>query len=481
MRCLAVAQTWIDLGGTAILATKPGSFQIENRYHAENICVEHILSIPGSIEDANEIIKLSEKNSSKWVIIDGYHFHVKFFKSLKNAGLKTIFIDDFGQITTDCIDIIVNPNIYAKSLFSKNHMNNSALLLGPEYYPIRREFFRARNFSRDFSIRTIHILITMGGADPKNITWQIIKALDCCDLSDIEIIVLVGPQNKHYEKLKDDIKKINSSIRLIQNPRDIPELMIWADIGISSAGTTTYELAFMRLPSFIIKIAENQLFNINTYSKLGVFEIINNSDLADPSILCRKIQQWIENPGFREQTSSKLSDIIDGYGSERIFANIEDSVVLRPVHKDDCYRIWQWANDPDVRASSFNSLPISLEDHKKWFFEKIGDKNCLFFIVTLHTIPIAQLRFDLEGHSAKISFMIDKDFRGKGYGEQIIRLACRYLFRKFNIECIHAYVLQSNSISIKTFTKSGFHFLATERIHNHKAIHFVLEKDDYYV
>src|SRR5690606_31062260 len=117
-------------------------------------------------------------------------------------------------------------------------------LLGPEYYPIRREFVRARNFSREFNNRVIHILITMGGADPRNITWDIIKMLNNCFLCNIDIRVIIGPQNNHYEKLREDINKLNLSISLIQNPRDIPELMLWADIGISSAGTTTYELAF---------------------------------------------------------------------------------------------------------------------------------------------------------------------------------------------------------------------------------------------
>lgn len=481
MRILAVAQTWIDLGGTAILATKPGSFQIEHRYHEEKIHVEYIISDPGSIEDANEIIKISENNLSKWIIIDGYHFHEKFFESLKDAGLKTIFIDDFGQITTDCIDIIVNPNIYAKSLFPKRGMNRPVFLLGPEYYPIRREFVRARNFSREFNNRVIHILITMGGADPRNITWDIIKMLNNCFLCNIDIRVIIGPQNNHYEKLREDINKLNLSISLIQNPRDIPELMLWADIGISSAGTTTYELAFMRLPSYIIKIAENQLSNINTYIELGVFEIIRKTDLSNPSTFCRKLQQWSETPDLRERSSFRLSDIIDGYGSERILANIDDSMILRPINNNDCYRVWKWANDPDVRASSFNCSPISLEDHKRWFFDKIKDKNCMFFIVTLSTSPIAQLRFDLSGNSAKISLMVDKNFRGKGYGEQILRTACRYLFLRSSVESIHAYVIVNNPISIKTFTKSGFHFLAIERMHNRDAIHFVLKKDEYHV
>lgn len=481
MRCLAIAQTWIDLGGTAILATKPGSFQIEKRYQEENIRVEHIHSYPGSIEDAQEIIELSKNNLSKWIIIDGYHFNENFFESLRNGGLKTIFLDDFGQITTDCIDIIVNPNIYATSLFEKKRMNNSVLLLGPEYYPIRREFVRFRNFSREFSHRIIHILITMGGADPKNVTWNILTALDYCSLPDVEIVVLIGPQNKYYEKLEDNVKKLNLSIRLIQNPRDIPELMIWADIGITSAGTTIYELAFMRLPSFIIKIAENQIPNINTFLNLGVFEILSNYDLLNPNILCKKIQQFCEKSDIRETASSKLSEIIDGYGSERILANIEDSLILRPINKEDCYRIWEWANDPDVRAFSFDHSPISLQDHKKWFFNKINDKNCIFFIVALSTTPIAQLRFDLEGNSAKISYMIEKHFRGKGYGEQILRTACRYLFRRSVIDSIHAYVLVSNSISIKTFRKAGFHYLSTTIMHNREAIHFLLKKDDYHV
>lgn len=481
MRCLALAQTWIDLGGAAILATKPGSVEIEKRYALEKIAVEHIISNSGSADDANEIIALTKKSSSKWIVIDGYHFNENYFRLLKNQDLKIINIDDLGQKIPECIDVVVNPNIYAKNLVKKEDHINTIVLLGPEYYPLRREFIQLSNSSRDFKKAINHILITMGGSDPKNYTREIIKALENCHLINIDVIVLVGPQNEHYNELKTIAENSNFSIKLIKNPINIPELMIWADIGISSAGTTTYELAFMSLPSFLIMVAENQIYTIKAYSENGIFDIISIARLSDRREFCKKLTIWCENPDVLKQKSFRLSGMIDGYGSERILAHIENSLLLRPVKDDDCDRIWKWANDPDVRAFSFHPSAISLDEHKRWFYEKISDKNCKFFIILLNNRPVAQIRFDLKDNYANISIIIDEHFRGRGYGPRIIRMACRYLFRRTRIESVKASVLVINSASIKAFTRAGFTAISTTNVNNRDAILFILKKDDYHV
>ena len=38
----------------------------------------------------------------------------------------------------------------------------------------------------------------------------------------------------------------------------MPELMAWADVGVSAGGLTSWELAFMGLPGIVIVTAANQ-------------------------------------------------------------------------------------------------------------------------------------------------------------------------------------------------------------------------------
>jgi len=51
---------------------------------------------------------------------------------------------------------------------------------------------------------------------------------------------------------------------------------------------------------------------------------------------------------------------------------------LREVSDKDCMLIWEWSNNPDVRAVSFSQEPIPYEDHVKWFKSKLNDMCCYF-------------------------------------------------------------------------------------------------------
>ena len=54
--------------------------------------------------------------------------------------------------------------------------------------------------------------------------------------------------------------------------------------------------------------------------------------------------------------------------------------MLREAQRSDSYQIWQWANDPVVRASSFSPDPIPWETHVAWFESQLQNPNSLFFV-----------------------------------------------------------------------------------------------------
>jgi len=49
-------------------------------------------------------------------------------------------------------------------------------------------------------------------------------------------------------------------------------------------------------------------------------------------------------------------------------------IKLRKATYEDCYLLFDWANDDAVRANSFNSEKIDIETHKKWLEDKLQDK-----------------------------------------------------------------------------------------------------------
>ena len=133
-------------------------------------------------------------------------------------------------------------------------------------------------------------------------------------------------------------------------------------------------------------------------------------------------------------------------------------ISLRPAEEKDCRLLWKWRNEKSVRKVSFNSKYIPYKEHKKWFGEKLKDKNTKILIIQDGSAKeIGEVKFDFDSkNKAEASIIIDKKERGKGYGAKVLKLSSRCIFKNFPIKEIIAYVKRENIISFKTFRKAGF-------------------------
>ncbi|HBE44959.1 MAG TPA: hypothetical protein DDW17_05780 [Deltaproteobacteria bacterium] len=97
-------------------------------------------------------------------------------------------------------DILLNQNIYAPEL-NYSCDEDTILLLGSRYVLLRKEFLKYKDFKRTIPKKAKNILVTLGGADPDNVTLKVIKALNLMGDPDIEVKVVVGPANPHIKSL----------------------------------------------------------------------------------------------------------------------------------------------------------------------------------------------------------------------------------------------------------------------------------------
>ena len=92
-------------------------------------------------------------------------------------------------------------------------------------------------------------------------------------------------------------------------------------------------------------------------------------------------------------------------------------ITLRFAERKDSLDILAWRNDPvTVRFSPTGA--VKLEDHLKWFEDKLSSLNTNIFIALQEQNKIGMIRFDREGRSAEVSINLDPRYRGKGYGKQ---------------------------------------------------------------
>jgi UDP-2,4-diacetamido-2,4,6-trideoxy-beta-L-altropyranose hydrolase len=327
MRCLALAQTWQDTPGQPIFLMANSVPALEERLKSEGMKVVLLTTEPGSLADAQETAALAHQFEANWVVVDGYHFGVKYQQTIKYYGLNLLFIDDYGHAEHYYADFVLNQNISADEQLYQHREPYTQLLLGTRYTLLRREFWQWQKWQRNIPQVAKKVLVTLGGADPDNVTLKVIQALQLVEAEELEAVVVVGGSNPHYETLKIAGQNSRVPIGLERNFNNMPALMAWADIAISAGGSTCWELAFMGLPSILLIVAENQRAIAAELDRQGV--IINLGWHQDAAIeqIGLALQKLVREPTKGETMSKKGKKLVDGNGARRVVLEIVNMLV----------------------------------------------------------------------------------------------------------------------------------------------------------
>jgi UDP-2,4-diacetamido-2,4,6-trideoxy-beta-L-altropyranose hydrolase len=478
MRCLALGQAWQDIKGEVVFSMSQATAAVEERIAAEKMSVIHLGSTAGSSEDAAEVIQTAQKRSARWIVVDGYTFDVAYQRALKNAGLKLLLVDDSDAASHCFADLVLNQNVYARQELYSDRDPQTQLLLGLRFAMLRREFASWSEWKREIATVGNKVLVTMGGSDPENVTLAIIEALSLVK-ANLEVVVVVGGSNPHARSLETAAGKFSGHMRLLKNVA-MPELMAWADLAISSSGTTTAEICMLGLPAALIDIAPNQTPVAKELSRLGAAIHVGIAEVHNYENVANQVRDILASAESRTAISQAARVLVDGKGAQRVVSATQElGLKLRPAEERDCKLLWEWANDPAVRAASFHQEFIPWEQHVHWFQSGLRDREgtrIMMAVDSNHT-EIGTVRFNLEADRAVVSISLDKNARGKGHGCAILKMAADELFRSSAAVAIDAYVKPQNEASQRLFENASFQKYPMEIVHGEQALHFALRKN----
>ena len=128
---------------------------------------------------------------------------------------------------------------------------------------------------------------------------------------------------------------------------------------------------------------------------------------------------------------------------------------LRKVTYNDWKILLDWRNDPITRKNSFTQEEISEQTHKLWFNDSLLNERRVIYILENNSIPIGFIRSDiLDTNKYLLSWDIDPNQRGKGYGTKILEIYLQDKKGEFIAE-----IKPENIASIKMAQKNGFNQL----------------------
>lgn len=186
----------------------------------------------------------------------------------------------------------------------------------------------------------------------------------------------------------------------------------------------------------------------------------------------------LENSGFKETKRIKNYIEINNQLKDVVIHTFNIThLLMRPAELSDVDLYYKWANDLLVRQNSFNSEEINYQQHVNWFTNKLNSPECYFFLfLNYQNIPVGQIRIDKSENEKIIGISIDENFRGKGYGIEMLNMACNRYLSKFPNEEIIAYIKENNIASINQFSKAGFSYTGHTTLKGHHSLRYKKSK-----
>lgn len=328
MRCVALAQAWKAKGRTAIFLSHCQNSYLINRIESEGF---YVIPIAKNYPDPTDLeftldflsqCKSANPTANAWLTIDGYHFDISYQRRVRDRGFKILVVDDHHHLPDYSYDIILNQNIGAEIL---DYRCSSAKrrLLGTRYVLLRKEFLDHSGCKNTTKEATRNVLITLGGADLENATLTVVKGLRFLKIRNINVKLVVGPANLNLAKLKSQLIGSPIDYEMILSPNDMPGLMSWADVAVSAAGSTCWELAFMGIPSAVMVLADNQEIIAQGLEKAHAAVNLGRIEALTMEKFGAHFLPLIESKAKRMKLIQNQRKLVDGLGADRVISQME--------------------------------------------------------------------------------------------------------------------------------------------------------------
>jgi len=262
-------------------------------------------------------------------IIDSYLADYEFYKKISNLIKLPVYIDDNRRIDYPR-GIVVNGTIYAEEM-DYPVKKDVTYLLGSKYIPIRKEFWDVpeKNFNEHINA----LMITFGGDDMRNMTPKVLKLLNE-NFPEINKKVVIGKGFKNIKQI-ESLKDEKTELVYYPDAGGMKKVMLEADIAISAAGQTLYELARVGVPSIAIAVADNQMNNVKGWQKAGFISYAGWWEDANILEKVKKSIKLLENKKIKERMSKTGRTFADGQGARRVVEVVlkQPAIMMFPQDK----------------------------------------------------------------------------------------------------------------------------------------------------
>lgn len=240
------------------------------------------------------------------VLIDSYSAPRATYAALAPSG--GVFIDDLVRLNYPAGVVVHSaPGEVAPR-------GEADWLTGPSWHPLRPEFWEvAERPTRDAIQR---VLVVLGGVDHRGLGERLAKVL-LQRLPDAEVDLILGAAVADPSPLP----RLKAHRGL--SAAEMRDRMLDADIAVTAAGQTLYELACCGCPALLVGVADNQSKHMKVWPTTDAGRSLGWWDDADlDARLDRALTELDSGAEARAVMSASGRRLVDGQGVNRLWDRV---------------------------------------------------------------------------------------------------------------------------------------------------------------
>ncbi len=364
-------------------------------------------------------------------------------------------------------DVVIDPTVGAE------HRATGArarwLLLGGRFVALRDAVVRAEPAPR--RSERLAVLVVMGGTDPGGCAPEVLRALAATGAV-LDVTVVASPATA------PDLEAaaaawVHGTVRVTEPVADLPSIMAAADVVISAAGTTAWELCALARPMAVVAAVDNQRPGHDVLVEAGAaLGLGGAAQLRDVDALGARLRPLLADPELRRSLAGRAHALVDGRGAWRQVRMLEEAaaagsvppvaewpaVTVRPAIRGDADLLLAWRNDATTRAVSRTTSEVPRADHLAWLETTLARPDRHLLLATVGDEPVGTVRWDDEGAGEwEVSITLAPGARGRGLAGTVLASAERWLVGHLSDRPTALAVVRSDNVaSRRLFLRAGY-------------------------
>lgn len=311
-RCLALARAFSSAGGEVRFLISPDDRVAGLARRASMLAVE----VPWE-SDPRRVFESLASFGPDVVVVDSYAALPEFLADLGSVAGQVVAVDDLADHPLP-VQIVVNGGVAAERL-AYGLVTDAVLLLGPRYALVDPRYAAAPG--RAFRGRARRVLVSLGGGNHPHVLSAALAAIHTVGEETVADVAL-GPFSGPSEVEASGHRR-RDRVVVHRDISDLRALMLAADVAISGAGMTLYELAATATPTVIVCLADNQRPNAEGFERAGAALSGGAAGAADlgPQLEAA-LGRLVEDSALRASLGRRSRDLVDGRGALRVAQEI---------------------------------------------------------------------------------------------------------------------------------------------------------------